>query len=948
MSLSGGTRLGPYEVIGLLGVGGMGEVYRARDGRLGREVALKVVAPDASDVRLVGERFEREARSVASLQHPNICTIYDVGHAEGRAFIVMELLRGETLRERIARGPMETPAILDVAAGMADGLRAAHEMGIVHRDLKPANVFLTERGPKILDFGLAKVSAAAGGESEATMALLTGPGAFIGTLAYMSPEQVRGEAVDARSDVFSFGMVLYEMASGRCPFTGRTGAAIGAAILHEAPIPLRQLRADLPDTFEHLVSRALEKDPGLRYQSASDLLADLRRVRRSTGAATELPPSSARSAPVAGVPPSRALPVRRAVSVAALATVAAVGVWWYAARFAAALPKLTAADTIVLGEFANATGDAVFDGALRQGLIVQLQQSPYLHVLPDQRVRRMLSMMGQPADAKVTTRVAMELCQRSGSAAVIDGSIAPLGSQYLLGLTVTDCRTGERLDTQQAQVPAKEQVLGALSTAVSAFRARAGESLAMIRSHERPLQEATTASLDALKAYSLARSQGAGCPSQVPYLEQAIELDPQFALAHAGLAVCYSGAGERDKAIASATRAYELRGRTTDPERFFIEYAYERDVTGDLEKAFQVVTVWVDSYPRDRDAYGLRSGFSAHGTGRYEDVLESSRRALDIDPDFVFAHAAAVSGNVMMDRFDAANQALARAGASIDPHSLGLGWCVAMFEGDTATRDRLAKRIESSSQPDLLTHIQALEAARAGQLTRARALARQVVDGAEGKGRYETAAAYESAVAAWEALSDARDATRQHASKALALSQGRDVVYAAGFALALAGDTARAESLAGDLERRYPRDTLVRFTYVPVLRSLVALAHHQPAAALELLQTNVPYERAAPATAFNFFFGGLYPAYVRGLAYSAGGQHEQAAAEFKKLVDHPGLVLADPAGARARLERARALARAGQRDAARAAYREVLSLWQAADPTASLYQQAKTEFRSLG
>ena len=430
-------------------------------------------------------------------------------------------------------------------------------------------------------------------------------------------------------------------------------------------------------------------------------------------------------------------------------------------------------------------------------------------------------------------------------------------------------------------------------------------------------------------------------------LKRAVELDPEFALAHASLGPCYSGTGQRQLAIQSATRAYELRQRTTDRERFFIEYAYDRDVTGDLEKAFQGVTIWTQTYPRDIDAHGLRGGFSAHGTGRYEDVLASSERSLAIDPDSVFAHSEAVSANMFLDRFDAAKRALQRAGALLDPNTLALGYYIAMLEQDAAAMDRFATRLKESSDSHLLPHAQSLAAARSGQLRRARTLAREASDAAAGLGLRETAATFGSAAAVWEAFSGNHSAARERAVTALGLSNGRDVTYAGGFALALAGDLTRSESLANDLERQFPRDTLVRFTYVPTLRALAALARNQPAMAIELLQANVPYERAVPATAFNFFFGSLYPVFVRGQAYAASGLPQQAVAEFQKILDHPGLMMGDPAGARARLEKARLLARAGDRAAARSAYQDFFALWKNADLDVPILVRARADYARL-
>ncbi|MEO5740176.1 MAG: protein kinase [Vicinamibacterales bacterium] len=943
MTLLPRTRLGPYEIVAAIGAGGMGDVYKARDERLERDVAIKLLAAHSTHSTRARERFKREAQAVAALQHPNICAIYDVGEtADGQIFIVMELLQGETLQQRIAHGPLNPSVIFEIGAALADALQSAHSAGIVHRDIKPANILLTSHGPKILDFGLVKADPRGPQDDamavRATQALLTDAGSIVGTLAYMSPEQLRGEDVDARTDLFSFGLVLYEMATGRPAFSGNS-AVVGAAILHQQPAAVRGVRPDLPDSFEQVVIKALEKDRHLRYQTAADLRTDLLRHKRSSeqNAAAIAGSSAAR--------PRRSMNALLAGTAAALVAVTAAGYW---AFFGSRAPKLTATDTIVLSDFTNTTGDPVFDQALRQGLIVQLQQSPFLHVLSDQRVRRVTTMMDVPPDARLTPAVALQVCERSSSAAVLEGSIASLGNQYVLGLRATECQSGEVLDTQQSQVARKEDVLGALSAMARAFRARAGESLTMIQTHQKPLQEATTASLEALKAYSATMAPGfGGCDARLPLLQRAVAFDPKFALAHAGLGVCYSGTGQRQLAIESATRAYELRHRTTDPERFFIEYAYDRDVTGDLEKAFQTVTLWAQTYPRDLNAHGLRGGYSAHGTGRYEDVLQSAERALAIDPDMFFAHAESVSANMFLDRFDDAKRALQRAGPVDDPTLLALSFYIALIERDTVSIERSSARFKDTADPRLLRHAQSLALARAGQLERARRLAQEAIDATDAVGRREAAAIYESAVAVWEALSGNQSAAKGRAANALKRSSSREVSYATGFALALAGEITRSESLANDLERRFPRDTVVRFTYVPALRALAAVSRNEPGRAIELLQANVAYERAVPPTAFNFFFGSLYPVYVRAQAYAAGGKHQQAVAEFQKILDHRGLMMGDPAGARALLEKARLLVRAGDQTSARAAYQEFLLLWKDADSDVPVLAQAKAEYAKL-
>ena len=501
MGLSSGTRLGPYQIVSLLGSGGMGEVYRARDSRLERDVAIKVLPPRLTDSPQARERFQREARAVAALQHPNICTIHDVGETgDGHAFLVMELLQGQTLQQRLGRGALDIASLVDLGATLADALDAAHRAGIVHRDIKPANIFLTERGPKILDFGLAKAAPRPAGDvsrdATADAGMLTEEGTTVGTLAYMSPEQLRGEAVDAGTDLFSFGAVLYEMATATPAFAGATNAVISAAILHDTPVPPRVLRADLPGPLNDIILKALEKDRQLRYQHASDLRADLRRFDRDTTASRA---AGDRGSTGESRPARRALwKVWAPAAAVILLAIAGAAGYVYAHR----APKLTDKDTIVLADFVNATGDPVFDGTLRQGLSIQLQQSPFLSLVADGRIRKTLALMGRPADTRLTPEVAREVCERIGSTAVLEGSIASLGSQYVVGLRARNCRTGDILDEQQAQAARKEDVLNVLSDAASTFRTRVGESLATVERHSKPLAEATTSSLEALRAFS--------------------------------------------------------------------------------------------------------------------------------------------------------------------------------------------------------------------------------------------------------------------------------------------------------------------------------------------------------------------------------------------------------------------------------------------------------------
>ncbi len=613
-------------------------------------------------------------------------------------------------------------------------------------------------------------------------------------------------------------------------------------------------------------------------------------------------------------------------------------------------PSFGEKGALVLAGFRNTTGDPVFDATLQQGLMVQLRQSPFLSLIAENRIRQTLQLMGRPAGEILTADLARVVCERTGSSAVLEGSIARLGSRYVLGLAAKSC-SGDSLYVEQIQAARKENVLDALSQIARKFRQGAGESLAAIRQHDTPLAEATTPSLDALKAYSTARKLASSDSfgSAVPLLQRAIELDPRFAMAHAFLGRIYADTGDSMLSAKSTRRAYEMRDRASEQERFFISFSYDRQITGNLDNAQRTLDLWERTYPREAAPHSLMSGFTSQGMGQYEKTIAEADKTIELDPDTTPAYLNLAFGYTSLGRFKNAEATLERARErNLEiPDSLILGFYLAFHRNDRESMNRIAARMEGKPEEDWMLQSEALVAAHAGRLHQARLLSRQAAELAQRSGHSERAAIYEAGSAAWEAFLGNVVEARKNTTAALELSNARDVEYGSALALSLTHDDARAQGLANDLAKRFPQDTLVQFTYLPLLKALASLQRLQSAESVSLLQTTLPFEFATPGTNFFGFFGGLYPAYVRGQSYLSLRKGEEAAAEFQKIIDHPGVVYADPIGALAYLEVGRACALSGNGARAKSAYQEFLSLWRDADPGISVYKQAKVEYARL-
>jgi len=954
-----GETVSHYRIAAELGAGGMGVVYRAEDLTLGRPVALKFLPASLARDAQANERFLREARSAAALNHPHICTIYEVGGHGDQPFIAMELLEGRTLGTQVAEGPLPVATVIEFGLQIAAALDAAHAKGIVHRDIKPANIFVTPGGVKVLDFGLAKAAPPVrtfGSPDQATMvadeSTITGHGAALGTVAYMSPEQARGQDLDARTDLFSFGLVLYEMATGHQAFEGATTAVVFDRLLNAAPARPATLNPQVPLELEQIIAKAIEKDRALRYQSAADLATDLRRLRRSTDSGhvpaltTAATPAEAASvaaswghrSAAAAAPPAVAR--RRwtlAGAVAAVAVVAALVAWQF--RGAQALGE---GDVILLADITNTTGDAMFDGTLKQAVAVKLEESPFLDVLSEPRVQETLRFMSRAPDTLITGEVAREICQRQGLRAILLGEIAPLGSHYVITLTAESCDGTDTLASEQVEADSKESVLASLGAAVTSMRGKLGESLASLSRMDTPIEQATTSSLEALKAFSLgdqARARRNDLDS-IPFYARAIELDPEFALAYARLGTVYANSGELERAAQYRQRAFDLRARVSERERFYITAHYYNSVAKDPEQARTTYELWKQTYPRDSTPY-INLGTIFSDRGQDQQALASYLEALEVDPRQRIAYTNAASTYLKLNRFDEARALLERQEREIGLNSaaeLQLAQ-IAFVQGDLASVDARLTSVEQTSDAAAAYGMRSGIQLSRGRLADARRFLDLQIAALDRQGFRESALVARAGAAIGAAQVGDTDLARAYLAEVRAGEPGPIARLNVAIALAVLGDAAPARRIYEEVKPSLPASPVLDTLVDPTFEAVLAARAGDAGRVLDLLGPLEPNELTDGV--------GTFIISLRAEAYLQLERPAEAEAEFRKFLDHPEFSPMDVNHVVAHLGIARARALGGDVAGARQAYEAFFEAWKDADPDLPIVEQARAEYARL-